>query len=169
MAASTSAGAADSPASTSAAPSSRASDGSKGSARSTPASLRRIVASRCSITSLRPIARRAEHLFRRDRPAARYLDRLPPLQRSPGGAFGHGQGPCGCDVEAAGSGLLDERVPEARNPVPDGKRDHTVVAPVQAVSRPQLLQVERIGQLPEDPTQPVEEVAEPRWPVDRQG
>ena len=49
------------------------------------------------------------------------------------------------------------------------KRHEPVVVAHELVPRPELLQLELVGELPENPAQRLEQVGQPRRPVDRDG
>lgn len=104
--------------------------------------------------------RRPEHLGRRNRCPVCERNRLAPLQESEERPFGDTERLRRVDIEAPRAGRLDQRIAVRRRPVSDLEDDQPVVTAVDGVPRPQLDQLERIGELPEDPAERPEEVVQ---------
>ena len=90
------------------------------------------------------------------------LARLQAAEERP---LGDSQRPRGLDVEAARPGKLDECVAVGGDAVGDLERDDAVVAAVDDVAVTELHELDRVAELPEDPLEGPEEVAQPGRPV----
>ncbi len=71
-------------------------------------------------------------------------------------------------VEAAGPRLLDERVAEGGDPVLDRERLDRVAVEADAAAGLELVDLDRVADAADDPVEAVEEVGQPRRPVDDQ-
>jgi hypothetical protein len=98
-----------------------------------------------------PEPRRTEHLLRPHGPAAGKLDRLPALKPPVQRARRDTERTRRRDVEPTRTRLLDERIPLCRDVMVRLERDDPVVGARDPVTRPQLLEDERVRELPEHP------------------
>ena len=119
-------------------------------------------------TTLRPGRGGPEHLVRRDDAVVLERDRLAGLQQPARRPDGHAERVRRLDVEAARPRVLDQREAERLDRVGDREGDEVVVAALEHVAGRQLHQLERVGQLAEDPPQRAEELLQAGRPVDRQ-
>ena len=104
----------------------------------------------------------------RTSPPSGKLDGLAGLESAEERPLGDAERSRGLDVEAAGARKLDERVAVGGDAVRDLEGDDAVVPAVDHVAVTQLHELDRVAQLPEDPLQRAEEVAQPGRPVDRE-
>ncbi len=114
-------------------------------------------------------ARGSEDLPRLHGLAARNLDRVAVLQPSEERTRGHAERARRLDVEAARPRGLRERVTVRRHAVLDGESEDPVVAAVEDVPRPELHELDFVGELAEDALEHGEEVDQAGWAVDTQG
>jgi hypothetical protein len=114
-------------------------------------------------------SRRAENMLRAHRLPVGKLDHIAALQASEERTFRDAEGLRGVEVEAAGPGVLHERVAVRRQPVLDRECLDPVVLPVEAVPGAELLQRELVAEPSEDAPENAEELFEARRPVDGQG
>jgi hypothetical protein len=108
--------------------------------------------------------RRAEHRVRCDRAPVRKRHGVSALERA---AFRPGRDAerIGLlDVEAARSRMLEQGVTDRGDAVGNREGDEVVVAALEDVTRAQLVQVHRIGELPEDPLRTVNRFFSPGGP-----
>ena len=99
--------------------------------------------------------------------SVRKRHRLPSLERASLGAWRDAEGVGGLHVETARARILDERVAHRRDTVGDREGGQAIVLADQLVAGPQLLQLDGVSEPPENAAQPLEELAQPRRPVDR--
>jgi hypothetical protein len=114
-------------------------------------------------------SRRAENLLRAHRFPVGKLDSIAALQAPEERTFRDAESLRSVEVEAAGPGVLHERIAVRRQPMLDCKRFDPVVLPVEAVPGPELLQRELVAEASEHAPENSEELPEARRPVDGQG
>ena len=86
----------------------------------------------------------------------------PRLQQPSRRPVGHAERVGRVDVEAPGPRVLDQREAERLHAVRDREGDEVVVASLEHVAGLQLDELERVGQLPEDPPQRPEQLLQAR-------
>ena len=111
-------------------------------------------------------ARGPEHLLGAHAASVRKLDGLPTLELSEEWALRDAERARRLEIEAARARVLDDAVAIGPDAVLDREGEDPVIAALERISRGELLQVDVIGELPEDAPQDAEELDEARRPVD---
>ena len=111
-------------------------------------------------------ARGPKHLLGTHAASVRKLDGLPTLELSEKWALRNAERAGRLEIEAARPRVLDDAVAVRTDAVLDHEGEDPVIAALERISRRELLQVDVVGKLPEDPPQDAEELDEARRPVD---
>jgi hypothetical protein len=110
-------------------------------------------------------ARGSEYLLGTHAASLWEVDGLAALEPSEERALRDAQRARGFEVEATRPRVLDDAVAVGPDTVLDCEGEDPVIAALERVSRRELLQVDVVGELPEDPAQDAEELDEARGPV----